>query len=80
MQAEWVQYALTVPIGILIGWVKVLSGRIDKMQITTYSKKETEKMISLHLAPLETKLDNVEKNTDEIKTMIRELQKSGEVK
>jgi hypothetical protein len=80
MSAELVQYALLIPIGWLMMWVKILSGRIDKMQAETYTKDETTEMIKLHLAPIEKQLDNVEKNTDEIKDMIKDLVNDAKAK
>lgn len=77
MNPEWIQFALLIPISFLIGWVKVLNGRIDKMQSKTYNKEETDKMIQLHLAPLETKLESLNETTKEIKSMLTEVLKDG---
>lgn len=50
------------------------------MQAETYTKDETTEMIKLHLAPIEKQLDNVEKNTDEIKDMIKDLVNDAKAK
>lgn len=77
MNAEWLQFALLIPIGILIGWVKLLQVRLDKMINSTYDKEETDKVIKLHLAPLETKLDGLKEVTNEIKSMLTEVLRNG---
>lgn len=70
MGAEFIPLALLIPIGILVGWIKVLQNRIDKMQHKTYDKEETDKMIQLHLAPLATRLDSLNETSKEIKAML----------
>lgn len=75
---EWIQYALLIPISFLAGWVRLLNGRIDKMQARTYNKEETDKMIQLHLAPVETKLESLNETTKEIKAMLTEVLKNGQ--
>lgn len=80
MNTEWLQYALLIPIGFLVGWVKVLQLRVDRMVKTTYDKEETDKVIKLHLAPLETRLDSLNETTKEIKAMLTEVLKNGQSK
>lgn len=77
MESTLIQYALLIPIGILIGWVRMLHVRIDKMQGSTYSKKETNEMIKLHLAPLETKIDHVNETCSDIKEMLQRISDNG---
>ena len=73
MGPEFIPLALLIPIGILIGWVKVLQNRIDKMQRMMYDKEETDKIIKLHLAPLETRLDSLNETQKEIKSMLQKV-------
>lgn len=80
MNADWLQYALLIPIGFLVGWVKVLQLRMDRMVKTTYDKEETDKIIKLHLAPVETRLDSLNETTKEIKAMLTEVLKNGQSK
>ena len=70
MGAEFIPLALLIPIGILVGWIKVLQNRIDKMQLNQYNKEDTDKIIKLHLAPLETRLDGLKESMDDIKSML----------
>ena len=78
MNPEWLQFALLIPISFLVGWVKVLNNRLDRMQGKTYTKEETDKMTQLHLAPLETKLESLNETTREIKSMLTEVLKNGQ--
>lgn len=48
------------------------------MIATTYTKKETTEMIALHLAPLETKLDNIDATMLEVKELVREVIRNGQ--
>lgn len=73
MGPEFIPLALLIPIGILIGWIKVLQNRIDKMQLTVYNKEDTDKIIKLHLAPLETRLDSMNEIQKEIKAMLQRV-------
>lgn len=76
MGPEFIPLALLIPIGILIGWIKVLQTKVDKMQLKMYDKVETDKIIKLHLAPLEMRLDNLKETTDDIKSMLQEVLKT----
>jgi hypothetical protein len=73
MGPEFIPLALLIPIGLLIGWIKVLQNRIDKMQLTVYNKEDTDKIIKLHLAPLETRLDSMNEIQKEIKSMLQRV-------
>ena len=78
MNPEWLQFALLIPITFLVGWVRALSARLDRMQGTTYTKEETDKMTQLHLAPMEAKLESLNETTKEIKSMLTEVLKNGQ--
>ena len=77
MDLNLIQFALLIPIGILVGWVRLLHIKVDKMISTTYSKEETTEMIKLHIAPLETKIDHVNETCAEIKTMLQGMKNNG---
>ena len=73
MGPEFIPLALLIPIGILIGWIKVLQTKVDKMQLNLYNKDDTDKIIKLHLAPLETRLDSLNETQKEIKAMLQKV-------
>ena len=73
MGPEFIPLALLIPIGILIGWIKVLQNKVDKMQLNLYNKEDTDKIIKLHLAPLETRLDSLNETQKEIKAMLQKV-------
>lgn len=73
MGPEFIPLALLIPIGILIGWIKVLQTKVDKMQLNQYNKEDTDKIIKLHLAPLETRLDSLNETQKEIKSMLQRV-------
>ena len=73
MGAELIPLALLIPLGILIGWVKMLQIKVDKMQLNLYNKEDTDKIIKLHLAPLETRLDSLNETQKEIKAMLQKV-------
>ncbi len=73
MGPEFIPLALLIPIGILIGWIKVLQNKVDKMQLNLYNKEDTDKIIKLHLAPLETRLDSLNETQKEIKSMLQRV-------
>jgi hypothetical protein len=75
---DWIQFALLIPVSFLAVWIRILNTRIDKMIATTYTKKETTEMIALHLAPLETKLDNIDATMLEVKELVREVIRNGQ--
>lgn len=72
-----IQLLVLIPIGLMAGWIRVLSGRIDKMNASTYNKDETKDMIKLYQEPLKVKIDNIEHNTSEI---LRKLEKLSDDK
>ena len=51
----------------------MLQIKVDKMQLTQYDKEETDKIIKLHLAPLETRLDSLNETQKEIKAMLQRV-------
>ena len=71
------QLLVLIPLGLMAGWIRILSGRLDKMNSETYSKTETKDMIKLHQEPLKVKMDNIEQNTTEI---LRKLEKLADAK
>ena len=73
MGPEFIPLALLIPIGILVGWIKMLQIKVDKMQLTQYDKEETDKIIKLHLAPLEARLDSLNETQKEIKSMLQRV-------
>lgn len=73
MGPEFIPLALLIPIGILVGWIKVLQTKVDKMQLNLYNKDDTDKIIKLHLAPLETRLDSLNETQKEIKSMLQKV-------
>ena len=73
MGAELIPLALLIPLGIVVGWCRVLQTRIDRMQIKMYSKEETDKQIVLHLAPLEARMESLKETTDDIKAMLQRV-------
>jgi len=73
MGAEFIPLALLIPLGILAGWIKMLQLKVDKMQLNLYNKEDTDKIIKLHLAPLETRLDSLNETQKEIKAMLQKV-------
>ena len=73
MGAELIPLALLIPLGIVVGWCRVLQTRIDRMQIKMYNKEETDKQIVLHLAPLEARMESLKETTDDIKAMLQRV-------
>ena len=65
--------AYTIPIGWLFYLHKTSSKRLDDMQKDYYDKKETDKMIELHLKPVLQSVQNVKDDTTEIKHLIGKL-------
>ena len=70
---EYLQFLYLIPITLMAGWIRVLSGRIDTMKDTTFSKTETTEMIELHQRPLIVQMDNIEKSCTEIKSMLQRV-------
>ena len=77
MGPEFIPLALLIPLGILVGWIKILQNKVDKMQLNLYNKEDTDKIIKLHLAPLETRLDSLNDTQKEIKAMLQRVLDGG---
>ncbi len=73
MGPELIPLALLIPLGILVGWIRMLQLKVDKMQLNLYNKEDTDKIIKLHLAPLETRLDSLNETQKEIKAMLQRV-------
>lgn len=70
---DYMQLLYLIPLTFMAGWIRVLTGRIDRMKETTYTKTETKEMIKLHQEPIQVKMDNIEKSCSEIKQMVQRV-------
>lgn len=71
--ATIVGVVFSIPIGWLFNLVRTTNKRLDDMQKDYYDKKETDKMIVLHLQPVLQSVQNVKDDTTEIKQLIGKL-------
>lgn len=63
----------TLPIGWLFYLLNKNSRRVDELQKTSYTKKETIEMIELHNRPVLVAMESIKADVSEIKVMIGKL-------
>ena len=70
---DYLQFVVIIPIAILVGWVRHLSLRLDRMKEQMYTKQETQEMIDLKQAPMQKSLEHIETSLTDIKSDIQRL-------
>lgn len=70
---EYAQFLVLIPIGFMCGWIKVLTGRLDRMKESTHTKTETTELIKLHQEPIHVEMQNIKESCNDIKRMLQRV-------
>lgn len=70
MDTTWMQLMFIIPLGWLWGLLFKTNAEIRQLKSEVYTKAETTEMIKLNLAPLEVKLDQMNKQLSHITVLL----------